>query len=118
MEASRLTGLPVDTEVMDEEQLQVALDAGVHMLQVGARNALNYSLLRSIGRAVAKREENYVTALGAQVAPASVARVPLLEGDVHDLDGVQTVADHLFGLSDSCSTDPSLRLTAGELSAW
>ncbi len=55
MEASRLTGLPVDTEVMDEEQLQVALDAGVQMIQVGARNALNYSLLRSIGRAVAKR---------------------------------------------------------------
>ncbi|HEY5078724.1 MAG TPA: 3-deoxy-D-arabino-heptulosonate 7-phosphate synthase, partial [Opitutaceae bacterium] len=56
MEASRLTGLPVDAEVMDEEQVQVALDAGVHMLQVGARNALNYSLLRSIGRAVAKRD--------------------------------------------------------------
>jgi 3-deoxy-7-phosphoheptulonate synthase len=56
MEASRLTGLPVDAEVMDEEQVQVALAAGVHMLQVGARNALNYSLLRSIGRAVAKRD--------------------------------------------------------------
>jgi 3-deoxy-7-phosphoheptulonate synthase len=56
MEASRQTGLPVDAEVMDEEQLQIALDAGVHMLQVGARNALNYSLLRSIGRAVAKRD--------------------------------------------------------------
>jgi len=55
MEASRRTGLPVDAEVMDEQQLQVALDAGVHMLQVGARNALNYSLLRAIGRAVAKR---------------------------------------------------------------
>ncbi len=56
MEASRQTGLPVDAEVMDEEQLKMALDAGVHMLQVGARNALNYSLLRSIGRAVAKRD--------------------------------------------------------------
>jgi len=56
MEASRRTGLPVDAEVMDEEQLHMALDAGVHMLQVGARNALNYSLLRSIGRAVAKRD--------------------------------------------------------------
>lgn len=55
MEASRITGLPVNTEVMDEEQLHVALGAGVQMLQVGARNALNYSLLRSIGRAVAKR---------------------------------------------------------------
>ena len=48
---------------------------------------------------MAEREENYVTALAAQVAPAPVARVPLLDGDVHDLDGVQTVADHLFGLS-------------------
>ena len=56
LEASRRTGLPVDAEVMDEEQLRLALDAGVNMLQVGARNALNYSLLRAIGRAVAERE--------------------------------------------------------------
>lgn len=55
MEAHRRTGLPVDAEVMDEQQLKLALDAGVHMLQVGARNALNYSLLRAIGRAVADR---------------------------------------------------------------
>jgi 3-deoxy-7-phosphoheptulonate synthase len=55
MEASRLTGLPVDAEVMDETHVRLALEAGVHMLQVGARNALNYSLLRAIGRAVAKR---------------------------------------------------------------
>jgi hypothetical protein len=50
-------------------------------------------------RAVAQREENYVTALEAQVAFAPVERVPLLDRDIHDLDGVQTVADHLFGLS-------------------
>ena len=56
MEASRRTGLPVDTEVMDEDQLKLALDAGVPMLQVGARNALNYSLLRQIGGAVAGRK--------------------------------------------------------------
>ena len=56
MEASRQTGLPVDAEVMDEAHLKMALDAGVHMLQVGARNALNYSLLRAIGSAVAERE--------------------------------------------------------------
>jgi 3-deoxy-7-phosphoheptulonate synthase len=55
MEASRRSGLPVDTEVMDENQLKLALDAGVAMLQVGARNALNYSLLRQIGAAVAGR---------------------------------------------------------------
>ncbi|HEU5080647.1 MAG TPA: 3-deoxy-D-arabino-heptulosonate 7-phosphate synthase [Opitutaceae bacterium] len=56
LEGHRRTGLPVDAEVMDEHQLKLALDAGVHMLQVGARNALNYSLLRAIGRAVADRD--------------------------------------------------------------
>ncbi|MDI1335445.1 MAG: 3-deoxy-D-arabino-heptulosonate 7-phosphate synthase [Lacunisphaera sp.] len=53
MEGARRTGLPVDTEVMDEEQLKLALAAGVHVLQIGARNALNYSLLRQVGAAIA-----------------------------------------------------------------
>ena len=60
MEAHRRTGLPVDAEVMDEHQLKLALDAGVHMLQIGARNALNYSLLRAIGAAVAARPSTVV----------------------------------------------------------
>jgi anion-transporting ArsA/GET3 family ATPase len=46
-------------------------------------------------QAVAEHEENCVAALVAQVAPAPVARIPLLDRDVHNLDGVQTVADHL-----------------------
>jgi len=49
MEARAQTGLPVDTEVMDEHQLRIAVAAQVDILQVGARNALNYSLLRQIG---------------------------------------------------------------------
>ena len=53
MEASRRTGLPAVAEVMDEEHVRLALAAGITVLQVGARNALNYSLLRAIGRAVA-----------------------------------------------------------------
>jgi len=57
MEGARRTGLPVDTEVMDEAQLALALDAGVTILQVGARNALNYSLLRAIGQAIAHKPE-------------------------------------------------------------
>jgi 3-deoxy-7-phosphoheptulonate synthase len=56
MEASRRTGLPVDTEVMEDAHIKLALDAGVHSLQIGARNALNYSLLRSVGRAIAERD--------------------------------------------------------------
>ncbi len=49
-------------------------------------------------RAMAEAEENCVSGLAARVAPAPVARVPLLEGEVHDLGAVQTVADHLIGL--------------------
>lgn len=56
LEGSRRTGLPVDTEVMEESHVDLALAAGVSCLQVGARNALNYSLLRAIGRAVAERD--------------------------------------------------------------
>lgn len=60
MEASRRTGLPVDTEIMEEDHLKRALDADVHMLQVGARNALNYSLLRAIGKAIGDRPQTSV----------------------------------------------------------
>ena len=54
-EAARQTGLPVVTEVMEPEHIGLALDAGVDVLQIGARNALNYSLLRQVGRAIAGR---------------------------------------------------------------
>lgn len=55
LEASRETGLPANTEVMDEEQLHIAIEAGVPMIQIGTRNALNYSLLRQVGAAIAGR---------------------------------------------------------------
>ncbi len=54
-EAARQTGLPVVTEVMEPEHIDLALGIGVDVLQVGARNALNYSLLRQVGRAIAGR---------------------------------------------------------------
>lgn len=60
MEASRRTGLPVVTEVMELEHINLAVDAGVHVLQIGARNALNYSLLRQVGRAIAGRPQTAV----------------------------------------------------------
>jgi 3-deoxy-7-phosphoheptulonate synthase len=55
VEAGRATGLPVVTEVMEPDHIGLALDAGVDVLQIGARNALNYSLLRQVGRAIAGR---------------------------------------------------------------
>ena len=46
LQAREETGLPIDAEVMDAEQLELALEAKVDALQVGTRNALNYSLLQ------------------------------------------------------------------------
>jgi 3-deoxy-7-phosphoheptulonate synthase len=40
---------------MEPEHITLALDAGVDVLQIGARNALNYSLLRQVGRAISGR---------------------------------------------------------------
>ncbi|MGH9102179.1 MAG: ArsA family ATPase, partial [Acidimicrobiales bacterium] len=47
--------------------------------------------------AVAAREESNLAVLAERVAPAPLARVPFLAGDVHDLEGLGEVAGHLFG---------------------
>jgi len=69
MEAGRATGLPVVTEVMEPEHLNLALDAGVQVLQIGARNALNYSLLRQVGRAIAGRDTVVMLKRGMHMGP-------------------------------------------------
>ena len=45
----------------------------------------------------AEREGRSVATLSAEVAPSPVARIGLLDSDVHDLDGLGAVADQLFG---------------------
>ena len=46
---------------------------------------------------VASREEEHLEGLAEQVSPAPIVRVPFLRTDVHDLDGLARVGDHLFG---------------------
>jgi 3-deoxy-7-phosphoheptulonate synthase len=48
-EARRVTGLPVVSEVMDEESASLATQY-VDLLQIGARNMQNYTLLRLAAR--------------------------------------------------------------------
>ena len=48
-------------------------------------------------RAVNEREESAFADLVTQVAPSPVARVPLLDIDVHDVTGLALMADHVFG---------------------
>jgi len=45
---------------------------------------------------VAHREEEHLAGLADMVEPAPVIRVPFLQTDVHDLDGLAVVGDHLF----------------------
>ena len=45
--------------------------------------------------ALAEQERAALAGLEARIAGASVVRVPLLLGDVHDLDGLRAVAAHL-----------------------
>jgi anion-transporting ArsA/GET3 family ATPase len=45
---------------------------------------------------VASREEQHLAGLTERVRPAPVIRVPFLDTDVHDLDGLAEVATHLF----------------------
>ena len=47
--ASRETGLPVVTEVVDQKDIDV-IGEHCHMLQIGARNMQNFQLLREVGR--------------------------------------------------------------------
>ena len=68
LEAREMTGLPIDLEVMDSEQLKLALGAKVDVLQVGTRNALNYSLLKEIGRLSVGTESAVLLKRGRHVA--------------------------------------------------
>ena len=68
LEAREMTGLPIDLEVMDSEQLKLALGVKVDVLQVGTRNALNYSLLKEIGRLSVGTESAVLLKRGRHVA--------------------------------------------------
>ena len=47
-------------------------------------------------RQVAEREESHFADLAERVAPAPVVRVPFLDDDVHDLDGLARLGSYLF----------------------
>ena len=45
---------------------------------------------------VASREEAHVAGLAERVSPAPVVRVPFLDTDVHDLEGLAAIGTYLF----------------------
>ena len=50
LEARKVTGLPIVTELMDLRSLPLFLEKGVDVIQVGARNTQNYDLLKELGK--------------------------------------------------------------------
>ena len=50
MEAGSELEMPVVTEVMDPRDVELFVRKGVNVLQIGARNAQNFPLLREVGR--------------------------------------------------------------------
>ncbi len=51
MEVGAELDMPIVTEVMDPRDVQLFLDKGVDVMQIGARNAQNFTLLREVGQA-------------------------------------------------------------------
>lgn len=50
MEAGAELGMPVVTEIMDPRDVQTFLDHDVQVMQIGARNAQNFTLLKEVGK--------------------------------------------------------------------
>ena len=50
IEARAETGMPIVTEVMDTRDVELFVDKGVDVMQIGARNARNFSLLKEVGK--------------------------------------------------------------------
>ncbi len=49
-EAKEKTGMPIVTELMSADQIDLFLEKGVDVIQIGARNMQNFDLLKAVGR--------------------------------------------------------------------
>lgn len=50
LEAKVETGMPIVTEVMDVRDVGLFVDRGIDVMQIGARNAQNFNLLKEVGK--------------------------------------------------------------------
>ena len=50
MEAGAELDMPIVTEVMDPRDVQLFVDKGIEVMQIGARNAQNFNLLKEVGK--------------------------------------------------------------------
>jgi anion-transporting ArsA/GET3 family ATPase len=88
------SGLAVDALVVNRVYPAFAGADALPPAPVGSALAALEANLRGY-RALNAREEAVFADLVQRLAPSPVARVPLLDIDIHDLDGLAVVADHL-----------------------
>ncbi len=50
VEARAQTGMPIVTEIMDARDVQLFVDMDIDVMQIGARNTQNFTLLKEVGR--------------------------------------------------------------------
>lgn len=50
LEAKAETGMPIVTEVMDVRDVELFVDRDIDVMQIGARNAQNFNLLKEVGK--------------------------------------------------------------------
>jgi anion-transporting ArsA/GET3 family ATPase len=101
--SSKLTdaGMSATALIVNRVQPRFADDSLLAELPAVPDGAAGSALADLVGNlqgftAASDREEKTYGDLVADVAPAPVAQVPLLNSDVHDLDGLTTIADLLF----------------------
>ncbi len=105
--ADRLTesGLSVAAVVVNRLQPRFGDATAAHALASAEEhlhsNPALSAMWRNLGelRTLADAEESVIEPLVESIDPTAVHRVPLLETDVHSLDGLRDVASHLFTLT-------------------
>jgi len=90
------SGLSVDGLVVNRVYPRFAVTPHLAPAPAGSALAVLETNLRGY-QAINAREEAACGDLVLHLAPAPVVRVPLLDIDVHDVDGLGTIAGHLFG---------------------
>jgi anion-transporting ArsA/GET3 family ATPase len=89
------SGLAVEGLVVNRVHPAFGADGPLPAAPAGSALAALVENLRGY-QAVNRREEDAFAALVMQVAPSPVSLVPLLDVDVHDVHGLELVADHVF----------------------
>jgi anion-transporting ArsA/GET3 family ATPase len=105
--------MSVTALVVNRVQPRFADDVQLEKLPKAGDLAPTSSLAQLVGNlrgytAASDREELAFSDLVGKVAPAPVYRVPLLNSDVHDLEGLGTIADLLFAAEEPSAGPPGV----------